>query len=38
MLGGHPVGVTYAGMATAIERLFSRCAINHIQYFQDYMG
>ncbi len=38
MLGGHPVGVTYAGMATAIERLFSKCAIDHIQYFRDYMG
>ena len=38
MLGGHPVGVTYAGMALAIERLFSRCAIDNIQYFQDYMG
>lgn len=35
---GHPVGITYAGMATAIERLYSKCAIDNPTYFIDYIS
>lgn len=38
MVGGHPTAVTYAGMAKAIMRLFSRCAIQYKTYFDDYTG
>ena len=33
---GHPIGITYAGMATAFERLFARCAIDNASYFADF--
>ena len=36
MVLGHPVGVVYAGMATAIERLLSQCMIDNIAYFKDF--
>ena len=38
MIGGHPTAVTYAGMALAIQRLFSRCAVQYKSYFDDYTG
>lgn len=38
MIGGHPLATTYGGMALAIERLFSKCAIAHVDYFKDYIG
>ena len=38
MVGGHPTAVTYAGMALAIQRLFSRCAVRYKSYFDDYVG
>lgn len=34
----HPVAVTYAGMAKAIERLFSTCAQKYVKYFSDYIA
>lgn len=36
MVLGHPVGVVYAGMATAIERLLSQCMIDNLTYFKDF--
>ena len=36
MVLGHPVGVVYAGMATAIERLLSQCMIDNLAYFKDF--
>lgn len=38
MVGGHPLATTYGGMALAIERLFSKCAIAHVDYFKTYIG
>jgi hypothetical protein len=35
--GGHPVGVTYAGMANAISRLYSQCVQENSAYFNMYM-
>ena len=35
---GHPIAITYAGMATAIMRLFSKCCIENASYFSDYVG
>ena len=35
---GHPISVTYSGMATAIMRLFSKCATDYALYFYDYIG
>lgn len=34
----HPIGVTYAGMANAINRLYSKCVMDNVTYFQDYEG
>ncbi len=38
MSWGHPIAVTYSGMALAIERLYSKCAIKYVNYFKDYIG
>ena len=38
MQNGHPTGITYAGMATAFERLTVKCMQNYISYFQIYWG
>lgn len=38
MVRDHPTAVTYSGMATAIERLFARCATDNINYFRNYVG
>lgn len=35
---GHPTATTYSGMALAIERLFSKCCVNNVAYFRDYVG
>ena len=35
---GHPVGITYAGMANAIARLYSRCVQENSAYFKVYTG
>ena len=35
---GHPTATTYGGMALAIERLFSKCCVNNVAYFRDYVG
>lgn len=32
----HPVGTTYAGMAVAFEKLFSKCVQENPSYFADY--
>lgn len=34
----HPIGVTYAGMANAINRMYSKCVMDNVEYFQDYEG
>ena len=35
---GHPVGVTYAGMAQAMRRQIAKCMCDNISYFQNYTG
>lgn len=35
-VGGHPTGPMYAGMASAFERLISRCIVDNNGYFKDY--
>lgn len=35
---GHPVAVTYAGMASAFQRCFAKCVENNITYFKSYQG
>ena len=35
---GHPISILYAGMSTAIERLYSKCAIENPAYFADYVS
>lgn len=36
--GSHPSAIIYSGMATAIERLFSRCLSTYKTYFTYYKG
>ena len=38
MSTSHPIGVTYAGMALAFERLFDKCVVENVTYFRDYNG
>lgn len=38
MVYGHPTAIVYAGMAKAINRLFSKVAIEYQNYFADYIG
>jgi len=35
---GHPVAVTYAGMALAFNRQISEAIVNNVSYFLDYTG
>lgn len=35
---GHPIAVTYAGMALAMERQIAACMCDNIGYFLDYTG
>lgn len=35
---GHPVGVTYAGMAQAMKRQIEKCMCDNISYFLNYTG
>ena len=35
---GHPLAFGYAGMAKAIEELFSKCVLDNVSYFQNYDG
>lgn len=32
---GHPIAITYSGMAKAYERLIKKCVVGHSQYFSD---
>ena len=36
MLGGHPVGPVYGGMATAYESLIQNAIQDNSDYFADY--
>ena len=38
MVGGHPVAITYSGMAKAYERLIEKCVHENYEYFKDYIG
>lgn len=35
---GHPVAITYSGMAQAFARLLDKCMIENYDYFKDYVG
>lgn len=35
---GHPVGVTYAGMAKAMRRQIEKCMVDNFDYFKNYTG
>ena len=35
---GHPVGVTYAGMAKAMRRQIEKCMADNFDYFKNYTG
>ena len=38
MVKGHPVGAVYSGMAIAFEKMLSKCMVNNLSYFKDYIG
>lgn len=37
-VGGHPIGVTYSGMADAIQEMIEKEMNDNINYFKDYRG